>query len=474
MSLIEMTIPDYFDMIATKFADNPAVIYHHEKIYLTYSQFKKMVDDAAKGFMAIGIQKGEHVAVWATNRLEYLISIFALAKIGAVLVTVNTNYKIYELEYLLRQSDSSTLIFTEGFKDSNYLEIVKKLNPQLQVCKKGELENPNLPYLKRLIFIGQDSHNGIYNWHEVIELGENIPDEDLIQRQKSLEPDEVINMQYTSGTTGFPKGVMLTHKNILNNANAIADCMKLTYKDRLCIPVPFFHCFGLVLGISACMTNGATMVPLDHFNPLKVMETVHFERCTGLHGVPTMFIAILQHPEFNKFDFSSLRTGIMAGAPCPIKVMREVIEKMHMKEITIAYGQTEASPVITQTRVDDPLEFRVSTVGKPLEGVEVKIVDIHTKKEVPNGVIGEICARGYNVMRGYYKMPEATKQAIDEDGWLHTGDLGYIDQNGYLRITGRLKDMIIRGGENIYPREIEEFFIYTSGSERCASCRCTR
>ncbi|ADQ07608.1 AMP-dependent synthetase and ligase [Caldicellulosiruptor hydrothermalis 108] len=457
MSLIEMTIPDYFDMIATKFADNPAVIYHHEKIYLTYSQFKKMVDDAAKGFMAIGIQKGEHVAVWATNRLEYLISIFALAKIGAVLVTVNTNYKIYELEYLLKQSDSSTLIFTEGFKDSNYLEIVKKLNPQLQACKKGELENPNLPYLKRLIFVGQGSYDGIYNWHEVIELGKDVSDEKLIRRQKSLEPDEVINMQYTSGTTGFPKGVMLTHKNILNNANAIADCMKLTHKDKLCIPVPFFHCFGLVLGIGACMTKGATMVPLDHFNPLKVMETIHFERCTGLHGVPTMFIAILQHPEFDKFNFSSLRTGIMAGAPCPIKVMREVVEKMHMREITIAYGQTEASPVITQTRVDDPLEFRVSTVGKPLEGVEVKIVDIHTKKEVPNGVVGEICARGYNVMKGYYKMPEATKQAIDEDGWLHTGDLGYIDQNGYLRITGRLKDMIIRGGENIYPREIEEF-----------------
>ncbi|ADQ04211.1 AMP-dependent synthetase and ligase [Caldicellulosiruptor owensensis OL] len=460
MAFIEMTIPNYFDMIAAKYADNPAVIYHHEKIYLTYSQFKKMVDDAAKGFIAIGIQKGEHVAVWATNRLEYLISIFALAKIGAVLVTVNTNYKIYELEYLLRQSDSSTLIFTEGFKDSNYLEIVKKLNPQLQACKKGELENPNLPCLKRLVFVGQGSHDGIYNWHEVIELGKNVSDKELIHRQKSLEPDEVINMQYTSGTTGFPKGVMLTHKNILNNANAIADCMQLTYKDKLCIPVPFFHCFGLVLGISACVTKGATMVPLDHFNPLKVMETVHFERCTGLHGVPTMFIAILQHPDFDKFDFSSLRTGIMAGAPCPIKVMREVVEKMHMKEITIAYGQTEASPVITQTRVDDPLEFRVSTVGKPLEGVEVKIVDIHTKKEVPNGVIGEICARGYNIMKGYYKMPEATKQAIDEDGWLHTGDLGYIDQNGYLRITGRLKDMIIRGGENIYPREIEEF-LYT-------------
>lgn len=460
MALIDMTIPDYFDMIAEKYAENLAVIYHHEKIYLTYAQFKKMVEDAAKGFLAIGIQKGEHVAVWATNKLEYLISIFALAKIGAVLVTVNTNYKIYELEYLLKQSDTSTLIFIEGFKDSNYLEIVKKLNPQLEYCEKGKLENPNLPYLKRLIFIGQKSHKGMYTWDEVVELGKKVSNNDLYQRQKSLKSDEVINIQYTSGTTGFPKGVMLTHKNILNNGYAIAECMKLSHNDKLCIPVPFFHCFGLVLGITACVTKGATMVPLDHFNPLMVMETVHFERCTALHGVPTMFIAILQHPDFNKFDFSSLRTGIMAGAPCPIKVMQEVVEKMNMTQITIAYGQTEASPVITQTRVDDPIEFRVSTVGRPLEGVEVKIVDVNTKKEVPNGTIGEICARGYNIMKGYYKMPEATRQAIDEDGWLHTGDLGYIDQNGYLRITGRLKDMIIRGGENVYPREIEEF-LYT-------------
>lgn len=460
MALINMTIPDYFDMIAQKYADNMAVIYHFEKIYLTYADFKKMVDRAAKGFLAIGIQKGEHVAVWATNKLEWLIAQFALAKIGAVLVTVNTNYKIYELEYLLKQSDATTLIFIEGFKDSNYLEIIKKLNPQLEYCEKGRLQNPNFPYLRNLIFMGKGKHRGMFNWDEVIELGKNIKDEELIKRQRSLHPDEVINMQYTSGTTGFPKGVMLTHKNILNNGNAIADCMKLTHKDRLCIPVPFFHCFGCVLGITACVTKGATMVPLDHFNPVKVMETVHAQKCTALHGVPTMFIAMLQHPDFNKYDFSSLRTGIMAGAPCPIKVMQEVVEKMNMRQITIAYGQTEASPVLTQTRVDDPIEFRVSTVGKPLEGVEVKIVDIMTKEEVPNGVIGEICAKGYNIMKGYYKMPEATKQAIDEDGWLHTGDLGYIDQNGYLRITGRIKDMIIRGGENVYPREIEEF-LYT-------------
>jgi len=460
MALIDMTIPDYFDMIAEKYFDNPAIIYHFENISLTYGEFKKRVDEAAKGFMAIGINKGEHVAVWATNKLEWLISQFALAKIGAVLVTVNTNYKIYELEYLLRQSDATTLIFIEDFKDSNYLEIVKKLNPQLEYCKKGELDNPNFPFLKNLIFIGNDKHNGMYNWDEVIELGKTIEDDELLKRQKSLHPDEVINMQYTSGTTGFPKGVMLTHKNILNNGNAIADCMKLTHTDRLCIPVPFFHCFGCVLGITACITKGATMVPLDHFNPQMVMEVVHFQKCTALHGVPTMFIAILQHPDFDKYDYSSLRTGIMAGSPCPIKVMREVVDRMNMKEITIAYGQTEASPVITQTRVDDPIEFRVSTVGKPLEGVDVKIVDINSGNTLPNGIIGEICAKGYNIMKGYYKMPEATKQAIDDEGWLHTGDLGYIDENGFLRITGRLKDMIIRGGENIYPREIEEF-LYT-------------
>ena len=458
--LLNITLGDLLDEMAEKYPDHEAVVYTDRPFRKTYSELRDLCNQVAKGRMAIGIKRGDHVAIWATNYPEWILAQFATAKIGAVLVTVNTNYKIFELEYLLRQSDSSTLILTDGFKDSNYIEIINQLCPELKDSEPGNLKNPSFPYLKNIIYIGDKEYPGMFSWNQLYEMGKSISDQQLMEVQKSLDPHDVINMQYTSGTTGFPKGVMLTHYNIINNAKAIGDCMKLTHKDKLCIPVPFFHCFGCVLGILACVTHGSTMVPIEHFNPVKVMQALQDEECTAVHGVPTMFIAMLEHPDFHKFKFPKLRTGIMAGSPCPIKVMRQVVEQMGATEITIAYGQTEASPVCTQTRVDDSIDLRVSTVGRVLPFIEAKIVDPETKKEVPNGTPGEFVVRGYNVMKGYYKMPEATAQAIDSEGWLHTGDLATRDDNGYFKITGRIKDMIIRGGENIYPKEIEEF-LYT-------------
>jgi len=458
--MLNLTLGELLKIQAERYPHHEAVVYPHEGIRWSYSEFNEMVSRVAKGFMAMGIEKGDHVAIWATNVPEWLLTMFAAARIGAVMVTVNTNYKIFELEYLLRQSDTSTLIMTKGFKDSDYLMYINQLCPMLKDSKPGRLHNPRLPLLKNVIFIGDGNQPGMLNFGELFDLAKDVDDRCLAEREADLTPHDVVNMQYTSGTTGFPKGVMLTHYNIINNGKAIGDCMNLSFKDRLCIPVPFFHCFGCVLGVMACVTHGSTMVPVDHFNPVKVMEAVEWERCTALHGVPTMFIAILENERFHEFDFSSLRTGIMAGSPCPTEVMKQVITKMNMKEITIAYGQTEASPVITQSRVDDPFEVRVSTVGKALPGVEVRIVDPETGLDVPVGTQGELIARGYGVMKGYYKMEEATAAAIDKDGWLHTGDLATVDEKGYYKITGRLKDMIIRGGENIYPREIEEF-LYT-------------
>ncbi|MDK2801418.1 MAG: fatty-acyl-CoA synthase [Clostridiales bacterium] len=457
---IHSTIGDFLDEIAAQYGDNDALVYVDRGLRYSYKEFNEVCRQAAKGLMKLGVKKGDHVAIWATNYPEWVIAQFATAKIGAVLVTVNTNYKIFELEYLLKQSDSTTLILIDGFKDSNYLEIINTLCPEIKDAEPGKLHVDKLPYLKNIIYLGQEKQPGMFNWQDIMEMGKEISDEELYQRQSSLDPHETINMQYTSGTTGFPKGVMLTHYNILNNGFFIGECMRFTHKDRLCIPVPFFHCFGCVLGVLACVTHGATMVPVEYFRPLDVLRSIETERCTAVHGVPTMFIFMLEHPDFQKYDLSSLRTGIMAGSPCPIKVMKQVVEKMGAREITIAYGQTEASPVITQTRVDDPIELRVSTVGRNLPNVEVKIVDPETGKEVPRGVKGELCTRGYHVMKGYYKMEEATRKAIDEDGWLHTGDLAIMDEKGYCKISGRIKDMIIRGGENIYPREIEEL-LYT-------------
>jgi fatty-acyl-CoA synthase len=410
--------------------------------------------------MKLGVQKGEHIAIWATNVPQWVITQFGSAKMGAVLVTVNTNYKIFELEYLLKQSDTTTLILIKGTKSSDYISMLYQLCPELHNCKPGELKSQRLPFLKNIIVIDEKNYPGMFTWNELIEIGNTVTDEELAVRQDSLDPDDVISMMYTSGTTGFPKGVMLTHNNLIGNACSLAECMDFTEKDRLCIPVPFFHCFGCVLGTMACVVSGATMVPIVVFNPIKVLETIEKESCTAVHGVPTMFIMELEEMEKNQYDTSSLRTGIMAGSPCPIEVMKKVVDKMGVREITITYGQTEASPGITMTRTDDPLELRVTTVGRALPNVEVKIIDSETGKEVPRNTQGELCSRGYNTMKGYYKMIEATAAAIDNDGWLHTGDLAVMDEDGYCKITGRLKDMIIRGGENIYPREIEEF-IYT-------------
>ncbi|PLR98922.1 AMP-binding protein [Bacillus sp. T33-2] len=440
--------------------DHLAVIYSDRNLRLTYDEFNRQCRTAARGLMSLGIEKGSHVAIWSTNTPEWLTCQFATGKMGAVLVTVNTNYQAAELEYLLKQSDSTTIILSESFRDTSYIEMLYEIAPQLKHSEPGKFDCPKLPFLKNVIVFGENSYPGTFSWQEILDMAINTTEEQLEALLNELSKDDVINMQYTSGTTGFPKGVMLTHSNIVNNGFNIASCMKLTKDDRLCIPVPFFHCFGCVLGTMACVTVGATMVPVQEFSPNAVLQTVQNEKCTGLHGVPTMFIAELNDPSFPEYDLSSLRTGIMAGSNCPIEVMKAVIEKMGASEITIAYGQTEASPVITQTRTDDPIELRVESVGRALPNVEVKIVKPGNTEAVPAGVQGELCTRGYHVMKGYYKNPEATKEAIDEEGWLHTGDLAVMDENGYCKITGRLKDMIIRGGENIYPREIEEY-LYT-------------
>ncbi|RLF40050.1 MAG: AMP-binding protein [Thermoplasmata archaeon] len=454
--MITKTMGEVLDETASKYPNNDALVYVDRNLRYTYKEFKEKCDQLAKGLLKLGIKKGEHVAVWAYNVPEWVLLQFALAKIGAVLVTVNTYYKAHELEYVLRQSDSTTLFLVKGFKDVDYVETIYKVVPELKESSPGELKSKKLPLLKRVIFIGKEKHPGMLNFSEVMDLGKEVSDEELKEREKELDCHDVVNMQYTSGTTGFPKGVMLTHYNIINNAYWVGNYMRLTEKDKLCIPVPFFHCFGCVLSTLNCVTHGATMVPIEIFDAEKVLQAIHKEKCTAVNGVPTMFVRELNHPDFDKYDMSSLRTGIMAGAPCPVELMKRVIEDMHAREITICYGLTEASPVITQTRRDDPIEKRVETVGKPLPYVEVKIVDPETGKELPPNTPGELIAKGYNIMKGYYKMPEATAKAI-RDGWLYTKDLAKMDEEGYIYILGRVDDMIIRGGENVYPREIEEF-----------------
>lgn len=455
--IIQTTVGELLEEKARIQPEVEAVVYADRGLRWSYHEFNQQCRQAAKGFMNLGIKKGDHIAIWASNTPEWLISQFSTGKMGAVLVTVNTNYRTAELEYLLKQSDSKTIILMEEFRGASYIDMLYEICPELKTSKPGELESPKLPYLKNVIVLGEKAYPGTYSWQEIMDRGDDVEEGELDERLSSLSPNDAINMQYTSGTTGFPKGVMLTHSNIVNNGYNIAGCMRLTNEDRLCIPVPFFHCFGCVLGTLACVSVGATMVPLQEFDPKHVLQTVQDEKCTGLHGVPTMFISELNLPDFDQYDLSHLRTGIMAGSNCPIEVMKGVMDKMGADEITIAYGQTESSPVITQTRTHDPIELKVETVGKALPNVEVKIVEPGSNREVPYGVQGELCTRGYHVMKGYYKNEEATRLAIDHEGWLHTGDLAVMDEHGYCRITGRLKDMIIRGGENIYPREIEEF-----------------
>ncbi|MEG0594396.1 MAG: AMP-binding protein [Christensenella sp.] len=459
-ALMEITIGDLLTKQAELYPNQDAVVSPYLDVRYSYKEFDELTDIVARAFMGMGIGRGDKVSIWASNYPEWMITQFATAKMGAVMVTVNTNYKQFELEYLLKQSDTMTLIMMGGVKDNNYVEHINGLCPELRESEPGKLCSDRLPFLKNVVFLDDERQQGMFLWNDIFAFADKVTKEELAVRKKELDIHDVINMQYTSGTTGFPKGVMLTHYNLVNNGMAIGDCMKLTHEDRLCITVPLFHCFGCVLGVMASYTHGATMVLIDHFNPLKVMNAIQLEKCTAVHGVPTMFISMLDNPDFKKYDFSTLRTGIMAGSPCPIEFMKRAVSDMNMSEIVITYGQTEASPAMTMTTTHDPIEVRVATVGKSVPHVEVKIVDPQTGEEVPVDTQGEIVGRGYNLMKGYYKMPEATAQAIDENGWLHTGDLGTMDKDGYFKITGRLKDMIIRGGENIYPREIEEF-IYT-------------
>ncbi len=457
----KMTICDVIDILAENFGDNIGLEYHALDIRKNFRELREKFDDVAKGLMALGVARGDKVAIWANNLPEWVYTQYGSARMGAVLVTVNTNYRSTELEYLLQQSDATTIILTGGVRDAEeYLNVLQKVCPMIKDSEPGKLHCEKLPFLKNIIYLGKEKIAGMYNWDELLQMGRQVSDHELKERSGSLRPDDVINMQYTSGTTGFPKGVMLSHTNLIGNALSMAECMKLTPHDAMCIPVPFFHCFGCVIGTLCCMVSGTTMAPVVSFSAVNVLKTVEASKCSALLGVPTMFIAEFEEMDANKYDTSSLRTGVMAGSTCPVEVMKRVIKDMGANEMTIVYGQTEASPGITQTRDHDSLELKTTTVGKALPNVEVKIVDPVTGEEMPIGEQGELCTRGYHVMKGYYKMPEATAKAIDKDNWLHTGDLAIMDRNGYCIITGRIKDMIIRGGENIYPREIEEF-LYT-------------
>ncbi len=460
--LSERTLGDWLEHWAQVSPDREYIVYSDRDLRFTWKQFNERVDDMARGLIAIGVTKGTHVGLWAQNVPDWLTFLYACAKIGAVCITVNTNYKQNELEYLCKDSDMHTLCLTDGTWESNYVDMAYAMLPELRECQRGHLESKRFPKLKNVVSIGQEKYRGMYNTAEILLLGENTDDEEFLRLRKSVNCHDVVNMQYTSGTTGFPKGVMLTHYNIANDGFLTGEHMKFTQDDKLCVCVPLFHCFGVVLATMNCLTHGCTEVVVERFDPLVTLASVHKERCTALYGVPTMFIAELNHPMFNMFDLSCLRTGIMAGSLCPIELMRKVEEKMYL-HVTSVYGLTESSPGMSQTRIDDPDEVRYTTVGRDYEFVDVKVLDPETNKEVPVGVQGEMCCKGFNVMKGYYKNPQATAEVIDENGYLHSGDLGVMDENGNYRITGRIKDMIIRGGENIYPREIEEFLYHLPG-----------
>ena len=456
--LLGMTMGEMIDHIAEKFPDTEAVVSAHENIRWTYRQFLERINMVARGLMGLGVEKGDRVAIWAMNHADWIVIQFATAKIGAIMVNINPAYRTYELEYALKQSEIQTLILQGRFKTSDYVGMFYEACPEAWEQKPGRISSEKFPFLKNVIFMGDIPYNGMFKWSELMERAEEITMDEVQERGEALSFDDAINIQYTSGTTGFPKGVVLTHHGVLNNGYIIGEGMGFTEKDRLCIPVPFYHCFGMVLSNMACTTHGSTMVlPAPTFDAEEVLKTIEKECCTAVHGVPTMFIAELTHPNFAKYNLSSLRTGIMAGSPCPIEVMKEVNTRMHMSEIVIVYGQTETSPGVTMTTTKDPVERRVTTVGRAFPHTELKIVDPKTGKVVPMGEVGEICARGYCVMKCYYNNPSATHATLDKDHWNHTGDLATMDEEGYFKIVGRLKDMVIRGGENIYPREIEEF-----------------
>ena len=464
-TLIDLTFPQVLDRIVEEFPDQYAFRYTTLDYTRTYSEFRDDVDDFARVLVSMGVRAGHKVTVWLTNLPQWYIAFWATAKIGAVLVTMNTAYKIHEAEYLLRQSDTHTLIMIDSYRDSDYKGIMEELCPELASTVPGQsLHAKRLPFLRNIITVGFRM-KGALTWEESLTRKNLVPIEEIIRMAMAVDKNDVCNMQYTSGTTGFPKGVMLTHYNVVNNGKYIGDHMDLSTADRMMIQVPMFHCFGMVLSMTASMTHGATMCPLPYFSPKSALACIHQEKITAFNGVPTMFIAMMQHADFEKTDFSHIRTGIMAGANCPADLMKKATEVMNMKQIVSVYGQTEASPGCTMSSFTDPLDVRTETVGSAFANVECKIIDPETGEECPVGVNGEFVARGYNIMKGYYKMPAATAAAIDADGWLHTGDLAAKDENGNYRITGRLKDMIIRGGENLYPKEIEEFF-YTHAKVR--------
>jgi fatty-acyl-CoA synthase len=463
------TIGQVLSETARRHAGREAMVFPQLGRRWTWRQFADDVDAAARGLLALGIKPGEHVAVWATNVPEWVLLQFATARIGAVLVTINPAYRPYELQYVLQQSDAVALFLVDRFKASDYFQMICEVCPEACQAKDGWVQSPAFPNLRNIVAMKGQPPEGMLLWDEMVRRGEATRAEEIERIGRTLEPGQAINIQYTSGTTGFPKAATLSHRNLLLNAYYIGECQALTADDRICIPVPFYHCFGCVLGTLACSVYGSTMiVPAEYFQPTPTLDAIEEERATALYGVPTMFIAQLQDPSLPTRKLTSLRTGIMAGSPCPIEVMRQVGDKLGAQQLTIAYGQTEASPVITQTRTDDSLELRVETVGRSLPGVEVKVVDPATGKELGDNEQGELCTRGHVVMLGYYNNPEATAAAIDSEGWLHTGDLTVRLPNGYYKITGRLKDMVIRGGENIYPREIEEFLFTHPAVEQAA------
>jgi fatty-acyl-CoA synthase len=454
--LLYATIPSFLQNTVKQYGSREAAVFVEQKLRWTWSDLAERVDELASSLLSIGIVSGDRVGIWSPNRSEWLVTQFATARIGAILVNINPAYRLAELEYALNKVKMKALVTAESFKASNYLEMMQDLAPELATCAPGRLQSKKLPYLKTIIKMGSKAVPGMFTFAELIAMGGPIHRARLNELSSALSPDDAINIQFTSGTTGNPKGATLSHHNIVNNALAVARVMQLSEVDRLCIPVPLYHCFGMVLGVLACVARGTTMVfPSEAFDPLVTMQTVSTERCTALHGVPTMFIAQLDHPDFSSFDLESLRTGIMAGAPCPIEVMKRVVSEMHMSQITIAYGMTETSPVSFQSAVDDPLDKRVSTVGRILPHLEVKIVD-ENGRTVKTGQKGELCTRGYSVMKGYWEDDARTAESIRE-GWMLTGDLATLDDEGFCNIVGRVKDMLIRGGENVFPREVEEY-----------------
>lgn len=464
-----LTIPQVLARTVSKHGSRDALVFPQIDLRWSYREFSERVDLAARGLLAIGIQRGEHVAIWATNVPEWVVLQFATARIGAVLVTINPAYRPFELKYVLEQSDAVALVLVPRFKTSDYYAMLNEVCPELAGSIPGQIHSSHFPKLRWVIAIDHSAPSGGMTFEELLQRGSAISQVKLESASAALAPSDAINIQYTSGTTGFPKAATLSHRNLLMNVFYSGSCLRLTAEDRICIPVPFYHCFGCVLGTLMASVYGCAMVvPAESFNPTLTLDAIEREGATCLYGVPTMFIAELQDPTFAGRDLSSLRTGIMAGSPCPIEVMRQVVNAMGAKEVTIGYGQTEASPIITQTRFDDPINLRVETVGRPIPDVEVKVVDPATGTTLGDNQQGELCTRGHVVMIGYYKNPQATAAAIDSDGWLHTGDLAVRLPNGYYKITGRIKDMVIRGGENIYPREIEEFLFTHPAIEQAA------